>query len=96
MSVVDCPVSHKSNSRRGSARAEDAQGTLSQSHISPSILAYEDCFMEMSVPDCPASHTPPPTFWGIRLSPEVPAGLNPHWLLPDGPPVGKRNLLDVD
>ena len=26
----------------GAARAEDAQGTPSQSHISPSILVYED------------------------------------------------------
>jgi len=26
----------------GAARAEDAQGTPSQSHISPSVLAYED------------------------------------------------------
>ena len=26
----------------GAARAEDAQGTPTQSHISPSILAYED------------------------------------------------------
>jgi hypothetical protein len=29
-------------SRRGAARAEDAQGTPSQSHISPSILVYDD------------------------------------------------------
>ena len=29
-------------SGRGSARAEDAQGTPPQSHISPSILVYED------------------------------------------------------
>ena len=27
---------------RGAARAEDAQGTLTQSHISPSILVYEE------------------------------------------------------
>ena len=27
---------------RGTARAEDAQGTLTQSHISPSILVYEE------------------------------------------------------
>ena len=27
---------------RGAARAEDVQGTLTQSHISPSILVYED------------------------------------------------------
>ena len=26
----------------GSARAEDAQGTPTQSHISPSLLGYED------------------------------------------------------
>ena len=29
-------------SGRGTARAEDAQGTPTQSHISPSILAYEE------------------------------------------------------
>ena len=29
-------------SGRGAARAEDAQGTPIQSHISPSILVYED------------------------------------------------------
>jgi len=29
-------------SGRGAARAEDAQGTPDQSHISPSILVYED------------------------------------------------------
>ena len=28
--------------RRGAARAEDAQGTPAQSHISPSILGYEE------------------------------------------------------
>ena len=27
---------------RGTTRAEDAQGTPNQSHISPSILAYKD------------------------------------------------------
>jgi len=27
---------------RGAARAEDAQGTPTQSHISPSILVYEE------------------------------------------------------
>ena len=30
-------------SGRGAARAEDAQWTPTQSHLSPSILAYEDC-----------------------------------------------------
>jgi len=30
------------SSGRGAARAEDAQGTPTQSHISPSILVYED------------------------------------------------------
>jgi len=29
-------------SGRGAARAKDAQGTPTQSHISPSVLAYED------------------------------------------------------
>ena len=29
-------------SARGATRAEDAQGTPTQSHISPSILVYED------------------------------------------------------
>ena len=31
-----------SHSRRGAARAEDAQGTLTQSYISPRILLYEE------------------------------------------------------
>jgi len=31
-----------SGSGRGAARAKDAQGTPTQSHISPSILVYED------------------------------------------------------
>ena len=30
------------DSGRGNTRAEDAQGTPTQSHVSPSILAYED------------------------------------------------------
>ena len=30
------------HSGRGAARAEDAQGTPTQIHISPSILVYED------------------------------------------------------
>jgi len=30
------------DSGRGAARAEDAQGTPTQSHMSPSILVYED------------------------------------------------------
>ena len=30
------------DSGRGAARAEDAQGTPTQSHISPSILVYEE------------------------------------------------------
>ena len=33
---------HHAFSGRGAARAEDAQGTPTQSHISPSILVYED------------------------------------------------------
>jgi len=32
-------------SGRGTARAEDAQGTPAQSHISPSMLVYEDYFI---------------------------------------------------
>jgi len=31
-------------SRRGTTRAEDAQGTPTQSHISPSIIVYEATF----------------------------------------------------
>ena len=40
---------------RGAARAEDAQGTPTQSHVPPSILVYEDkrererCFIEVQV-----------------------------------------------
>ena len=33
---------HRAGSGRGAARAEDAEGTPTQSHISPSILVYED------------------------------------------------------
>ena len=32
---------------RGTARAEDAQGTPTQSHISPSILVYEDSRLDL-------------------------------------------------
>ena len=32
-------------SGRGTTRTEDSQGTLSQSHISPSILVYEDKYV---------------------------------------------------
>ena len=32
----------RGGSGRGTTRAEDAQGTPTQSHISPSILVYED------------------------------------------------------
>ena len=35
------------SSGRGTARAEDAQGTPTQSHISPSILVYEDEFIAL-------------------------------------------------
>ena len=38
---------------RGAARTEDAQGTPTQSHVSPSILVYEDT-------PPPASLAPPP------------------------------------
>jgi len=37
-------------SGRGTARAEDAQGTPTQSHISPSILVYEDESVLISTP----------------------------------------------
>ena len=38
------PFQHSARdlSGRGAVRAEDAQGTPTQSHISPSILVYED------------------------------------------------------
>ena len=35
--------------RRGTTRAEDAQGTPTQSHISPSILVYEDYWVPITV-----------------------------------------------
>jgi len=34
--------SEEGTTGRGAARADDAQGTPTQSHISPSILVYED------------------------------------------------------
>jgi hypothetical protein len=41
--VIDSGTTHSWDlSRRGTTRAKDAQGTLTQSHISPSILVYED------------------------------------------------------
>ena len=46
-------------SGRGTARAEDAQGTPTQSHISPSILVYEEKRREQASqiqnPDLPKS-----------------------------------------
>ena len=36
------PARSVTNSGRGTTRAEDSQGTPTQSHISPSILVYED------------------------------------------------------
>ena len=41
-------------SGRGTARADDAQGTPTQSHISPSILVYED---DLGVSNIVDSHT---------------------------------------
>ena len=38
----DLKVTNPNLSGRGAARAEDAQGTPTQSHISPSMLVYED------------------------------------------------------
>jgi len=37
-----CDLQGTIDSVRGTARAEDAQGTPTQSHISPRILVYED------------------------------------------------------
>jgi len=41
-SVVGVDILRVDLSGRGTARAEDAQGTPTQSHISPSILVYEE------------------------------------------------------
>jgi len=40
--VMTFPFSRLIDSERGAARAEDAQGTPTQSHISPSILVYDE------------------------------------------------------
>jgi len=40
------------DSGRGTARAEDAQGTPTQIHISPSILVYEDKAPDAEGVDC--------------------------------------------
>ena len=46
LGLIDSGLVGSTNSRdlsgRGAARAENAQGKPDQSHISPSILAYED------------------------------------------------------
>jgi len=39
---MDFHSSHPQGHGRGTTRAEDAQGTPTQSHISPSILLYEE------------------------------------------------------
>ena len=46
----------------GAARAEDAQGTPTQSHISPSILVYEDklILLQLGAPPPVSRHAPPP------------------------------------
>jgi len=49
--------------RRGAARAEDAQGTPTQSHVSPSILVYEgntpkDSNFDTSLPGYPGRDVP--------------------------------------
>ena len=41
-------------SGRGAARAEDAEGTLTQSHISPSMLVYEE--KSASKDECGRAH----------------------------------------
>ena len=62
-------------SGRGTTRAEDAQGTPTQSHISPSILVYEDYTLRTTIIPSPATnHIPnrpeilPPTDKRFPLS----------------------------
>ena len=40
--VVDSGLVGSADSGRGTTRAEDAQGTPTESHLSPSMLVYED------------------------------------------------------
>ena len=47
--VIDSGLVGSTDSGRGTARAEDAQGTPTQSHISPSILLYEDNQQSLSL-----------------------------------------------
>ena len=47
---------YPSRSRAAARRAEDAQGTPTQSHISPSILVYGDKIEMMNLPHEPPSH----------------------------------------
>jgi len=47
--MLDSGLDGSTDFGRGAARAEDAQGTPTQSHTSPSILVYEANLVEMSV-----------------------------------------------
>ena len=56
---------------RGTARAEDAQRTPTQSHISPSILVYEDSTVDVSTLRFRVIVLPPfcgmNTIWGLEI-----------------------------
>ena len=54
-------------SGRGAARAEDAQGTPTQSHISPSILVYEDLVVPSSLGSGSLRREAPAQLWAILL-----------------------------
>jgi len=55
---TDFHSSHpQGHSGRGTTRADDAQGTPTQSHTSPSILVYEDTCTMWSSDAFPVTHT---------------------------------------
>ena len=58
--VIDSGLVGSTDFGRGTVRAEDAQGTPTQSHISPSILVYEEkTFADEGVPSAgDAQHVP--------------------------------------
>ena len=75
-------------SGRGSTRAEDAQGTPTQSHISPSILVYEDYFM----PSSPRDPNLCVCLAGLRinrLSFKVQSNTEGEGIRPSNPPVSR-------
>ena len=55
-------VLHRLRVGRDTTRAEDTQGTLTESHISPSILVYDDKTFEV----VPSSLGSGPTFINLR------------------------------